>query len=117
MTKSMEQTLTFLEQNVLVNYSDFLNSSEKYNTDAKSMSFTMDSIHEQIEMLNTNLHGITDSITEINLMVGEASRGVNDVAEKNSKIVEMSNNTQAMALNNTTHANGLRKIVERFKLS
>lgn len=117
MSKSMDQTVTFLEQNVLVNYSDFLTSSEKYNTDAKSMSFTMDSIHEQIEMLNTNLHGITNSITEINLMVGEASRGVNDVAEKNSKIVEMSNHTQAMALDNTTHANGLSEIVEKFKLS
>ncbi len=117
MTKSMEQTLTFLEHNVLIDYNNFLDSSEKYHTDAKSMSNTMDSIHEQIELLNTNLHGISDSIAEINLMVGDASKGVSDVAEKNSKIVEMTNQTQSMALGNTAHAIGLREIVEKFKLS
>lgn len=116
MARSMEQTLHFLEQNVLVNYNDFLTSSEKYHSDARLMSSTMDSIHQQIELLNANLMGISNSISEINLMVGEASKGVNDVAVKNSNIVALTNRTQTMAKDNTDHAGGLKSIVNQFRL-
>jgi methyl-accepting chemotaxis protein len=116
MTKSLEQTLNFLGSNVLTDYDEFLKNSEKYTDDAGVMSETMDNIQQRIDQLNTNVSGIADSISEINMMISEASTGVNDVAEKNTDIVALTSQTQNMAKDNTDFANGLREIVEKFKL-
>jgi len=116
MSKNLEQTLNFLGKNVLSDYDTFLNSSTKYNADADVMSGTMDNIQKQIDELNTNVVGIADSISEINTMINEASSAVNDVAEKNSDIVALTSKTQNMSKENTEFANGLKEIVEKFKL-
>ncbi len=116
MTKSLQQTLDFLGDKVIEDYKTFMGDSEKYNEDAGFMSRAMMNIQTQIDLLNTNVHGITDSITEINLMISEAASGVTDVAEKNTNIVALTGRTQSMANENTAYANSLREIVERFKL-
>ncbi|HWT73408.1 MAG TPA: methyl-accepting chemotaxis protein [Mobilitalea sp.] len=116
MSKSLEQTLNFLGKNVLSDYDTFLNSSAKYNEDAGIMSKTMENIQSQIDLLNTNVLGIADSISEINMMISEASTGVNDVAEKNTDIVALTSQTQNMSNENTEYANSLKEIVEKFKL-
>lgn len=116
MAKSLEQTLNFLGTNVLKDYKDFLSNSEKYTSDAASMNETMENIQKQIDMLNANVLGISESISEINMMINEASTGVNDVAEKNTDIVALTTHTQDMAKENTEYANGLKEVVEKFKL-
>jgi methyl-accepting chemotaxis protein len=108
----LEQALNFLGTNVLSDYSTFLNNSDKYNSDAGIMNEAMESIQKQIEMLNTNVTGITNSISEINQMVNDASKGVNEVAESNTDIVSQTSNTQKMAKESTEYAEVLREIVE-----
>lgn len=116
MTKSLQQALSFLSTNVLTDYGNFLNNSEKYNTDAGMMNTTMEGIKLQIEMLNRNVQGISESIAEINMMVNESSKGVNDVAASNTNIVSLTNNTQEMANENKKLADNLHEIVDKFKL-
>lgn len=116
MSKSLEQTLNFLGKNVLSDYDSFLSSSAKYNDDAQVMSDTMDNIQKQIDQLNTNVLGIAVSISEINMMISEASTGVNDVAEKNTDIVALTSQTQNMSNENTEYADGLKEIVDKFHL-
>jgi len=116
MSKSLEQTLDFLEKNVLYDYDTFLNSSSQYNDDAGVMSETMERIKKQIEQLNTNVLGIADSISEIDVMVTDAATGVNDVAEKNTDIVTLTSKTHNMSDENTELANGLEEIIGKFKL-
>ncbi|MGB4659259.1 MAG: methyl-accepting chemotaxis protein, partial [Mobilitalea sp.] len=108
MSHTLEETLTFLENNVLKDYAEFIDSSEQYNSAAVTINDTMDGIHSQINLLDTNLHSISDSISEINSMVNESSCGVNEVAEKNTDIVALTNKTQLMAQANTDYANGLK---------
>jgi methyl-accepting chemotaxis protein len=50
------------------------------------------------------------------MMVSEASKGVNDVAEKNTNIVALTGSTQSMTKENTDYASGLKEIVDKFKL-
>lgn len=116
MSTSLEQILDFLEKNVLSDYRSFLNSSTKYNEDAKIMSRTMEHIKKQIEQLNDNVLGIAGSISEINTMISEASAGVNDVAEKNTDIVALTEKTFNMSNENKEIANKLKDIFNRFKL-
>jgi methyl-accepting chemotaxis protein len=116
MSQSLKQTLNFLEKNVQSDYTAFLENSEKYNTDAHIMNETMDSIREQIESMNANVLDISSSISEINAMMSEASRGVSDVAEKNTNIVSLTNDTQAMSKENSDYAEGLQEIANKFTL-
>jgi methyl-accepting chemotaxis protein len=116
MSKSLEQTLSFLGNNVLEDYNTFLSNSEKYNSDAGVMNEAMDSIQKQIDLLNSNILGISDSISEINMMVNEASSGVNEVAERNTDIVALTSDTKTKANENTVYAEGLKEIVDKFKL-
>ena len=116
LSKNLEQTLQFISSNVLPDYQIFISNSEKYHADAGTMSETMESIQKQIDLLSTNVLGITDSISEINQMVGEASIGVNDVAEKNTDIVALTSKTQEMVSMNHDYANSLKEIVDKFKL-
>jgi methyl-accepting chemotaxis protein len=116
MSKSLEQALNFLGTNVLNDYKAFLETSEQYNKDAGSMNETMENIQRQIDMLNTNVQGISESISEINMMISEASEGVTDVAEKNTNIVALTSQTQGAAEQNTRYADGLKDVVDKFKL-
>jgi methyl-accepting chemotaxis protein len=116
MSHSLLQTLNFLENNVQNDYIEFLNSSEKYNSEADIMHETMESIHKQIEVLNSNVISISDSIGDINTMVSEASKGVSDVAEKTADIVALTTNTQEMSKENAEYAAGLQEIVEKFRI-
>jgi methyl-accepting chemotaxis protein len=116
MSKSMEQILAFLGGNVLSDYDTFLNSSLQYNEDARTMSRTMEHIKKQIDQLNANVLGIAESISDINKMIAEASKGVNDVAEKNTDIVTLTSKTHDMSDENKVLANSLREMIGKFKL-
>jgi len=113
---SLEQTLKFLETNVIADYNSFMSSSEAYSSDADVMNQTTENVRKQIDMLNQNVQGISESLTEINAMINESSKGVNDVAESNTNIVSLTGNTQEMAQENTLDAKSLKEIVDKFKL-
>jgi len=116
MSKSLVQTLDFLEKKVLIDYQDFTKNSEQYNSDAETINDTMGSINNEINTLNTNVLTISESISEINSMISEASKAVSDVAEKNTNIVALTTNTQSMANENTNYSASLNEIVKKFKL-
>ncbi|MDF2543093.1 MAG: methyl-accepting chemotaxis protein [Herbinix sp.] len=116
MANSLEQTLSFLENNVLADYLNFKRNSERYNTDASTMNLTMTDIHTQIDTLSQNVLYIADSISEINRMVGDASSGITEVAEKNTDIVSLTTNTQSMVTESINYARGLKELVDKFQL-
>jgi Methyl-accepting chemotaxis protein len=116
MSRNLEMTLDFLETNVLADYTSFLGNSEEYNNDAGIMNETMDNIRRQIDMLNVNVQGISEAISEINMMVNESSKGVNDVAASNTNIVSLTSSTQEKVKENTLYADSLKEIVDKFKL-
>lgn len=116
MTKSLEQTLDFLEKNVLPDYNDFIQVSEQYNSDAITINDTLGSIHNGVSALNSNMLTISGSITEINTMINEASKGVIDVAEKNTDIVALTTDTYNMVQQSTDYVTSLKEIVDKFKL-
>lgn len=116
MTKSLEQTLEFLEKNVLVDYNDFTVVSEQYNSDAIIMNDTMKTIQSQVELANDSMLSISTSISEINAMVNDATEGIGDVAEKNTNIVTLTANTYDMVKENTDYAVKLKEMVEKFEL-
>jgi methyl-accepting chemotaxis protein len=116
MTKSLQQTIEFLESKVLTDYQNFMDVSDQYNNDANILNNAMESIHEAVDHMNSTMLSITDSISEINIMVSEASEGVVDVTEKNTSIVTLTTETYDMVKDSSLYAEKLQNIVSQFKL-
>lgn len=116
LTNCLERTLDFLENSILPDYQVFAGVSDRYHSDAMNMNEVLDSIHTGIDSLNTNLLQISDSVTEINTMINQSSKGVEDVAEKNTNIVSLTTKTYNMVRDSKKYAAALQEIVDKFKL-
>ena len=73
-------------------------------------------INESMESLNEITLQITASAAGINTIMEESAKGVIDIAEKTSEVVNMSSETNAMAERSTDNAKSLKEIVLKFKL-
>jgi len=116
MSKCLEETLVFLDDTVVKDYENFIEVSGQYNIDAKSVQNTMSVINENISMLTDVTAQIADSISGINITIGEAATGVTDIASRTSDIVLLTSKTYDMAQESMSYSNHLKEIVNSFKL-
>jgi len=116
MSKCLEETLVFLDDTVVKDYENFIEVSGQYNIDAKSVQNTMSVINENISMLTDVTAQIADSISGINITIGEAATGVTDIAARTSDIVLLTSKTYDMAQESMSYSNHLKEIVNSFKL-
>ncbi len=116
LTDCLEQSLTFLEKNVLSDYNDFLMTSNQYKEDALNINQVLNEIHGGINSLTQDLEQINTAIVEINSMVNDSSKGIHDVAGKNTDIVSLTLTTYSEVTGNRNHAIGLKEIVNKFSI-
>jgi methyl-accepting chemotaxis protein len=76
----------------------------------------MSVINENISMLTDVTAQIADSISGINITIGEAATGVTDIAARTSDIVLLTSKTYDMAQESMSYSNHLKEIVNSFKL-
>jgi methyl-accepting chemotaxis protein len=108
----LTHTLDFLENKILPDYASFSEISHSYHTNITNICEVLDGIGS----LNTHLQQITNSVAEINSMIGQSSKGVEDVAEKNTNIVSLIAKTYDMVKENKNYAAKFQEIVDKFKL-
>lgn len=116
MADSLMQILSFLEKNVLSDYSDFLDVSDQYNEDAIKVNSTMDNVHGAIDQLSEIMSKITEEIGEISIAINESTRGVIDIVERNQGIESLSTETYNKAKETVSCVDTLKAIVSYFKL-
>lgn len=116
MAQSLTQILSFLDENVLSDYSNFIDVSYQYNEDAIKVNATMDNMHEAIDELSVTMKNITQEMSEINLAISESASGVVDISSRNQGIESLSTETYNKAKETITCVNTLKSIVGHFKL-
>lgn len=87
LAECLKETISFLETNVLSDYSDFGKVSIQYRDDANEFKESMTEINNGITELNTNIKAIVEAINGINQTVGESANGVTDIAAKTTDMV------------------------------
>lgn len=112
----LNRTLQFIEKSVLKDYGEFMNVSETYNSDAMAFSDTITSICETIDKLDIATNEIADSISRINVTIGESTNGITGIAERANEVVNLSTDTYNRVQDNTNMAGTLQEIVEHFTL-
>lgn len=116
LTQSLVDALSFLENQVLADYSDFMSSSKEYSTAAKSIEEFMEHTNKEVSLLKHGIAQITVSMEGINDTISSAQIGVGDIAEKTADVVKLTSETFERTINCKSSAEKLREITTRFHL-
>lgn len=116
MSECLQTMLDFMNTKVMKDYGQFIETSIQYNTDADTFRKNMTDIHGSISQLAEALQTITASIEGINTTVGEAAKGVTDIAQKTSDVVGLTGETLEHANVSADCAGELKEILSRFQL-
>lgn len=116
MTECMEETTQFLEQSVLNDYKEFKEVSIQYQADADAYGSSMNQIKEAIGHFTELTITSAEALDGINNTVNESATGVTDIAQKTGEMVSKTVESNNMVKECYDCADGLRKIVEKFKM-
>ena len=116
LTQCLVDVLQFLENKVMKDYSEFMASSEEYNSAARSIGEFMNIANEEVNALKLNIASITEAMGGIRDNVNESTLGVNDIANKTMNVVELTVETFDRTTNCRNSAEKLMEITSRFKV-
>lgn len=116
MTKCLNLSTDFLEQNVLTDYSEFMKISEQYAADAGSYEAGMRDISAAVDSLGNAIDDIAQAISGISKMANESAQGVSLIAEKTTEIVQKMADEETLVEGNRTNAENLEQIVNQFTI-
>lgn len=109
-------TLDFLENRVMADYSSFMESSNEYSSAAQSIEDFMNQTNHEVRELKHNIAQIATSTEGINSTISGAQLGVNNIAEKTTDVVKLTSETFDRTTNCKESAEKLRNITSRFRL-
>lgn len=116
LTKCLVDALDFLENKVMNDYSEFMNSSKEYSDATKTIEEFMQLANNEVNELKVGIMDITTAMEGISGNISECSVGINDIAEKTTNVVELTGETYERTTNCRDSAQKLRAITSRFKL-
>lgn len=115
-SRAMEETSLFLENNVLADYDGFNEIGSQYLADADVFKSTMDKISVDIEELNDAISKIVANLEDVQVTVSDTSNGVSNIAEKTSDVVQVTTDNYELTNNTVLSVDDLKLIVDRFEL-
>lgn len=116
MQESSEAILSFIDDIVLADYDKLAESSERYKTDAATMSELLKEFEQAADHLDAAVSGISVAVNEVAATMNECTRGVTDMADKTNDIVDKTFTEVKMADENTASAKELQSLVGQFKI-
>ena len=116
LTKCLVDALDFLENKVMNDYSEFMNSSKEYSDATRTIEEFMQLANNEVNELKAGIMDITAAMEGISGNISECSVGINDIAEKTTNVVELTGETYERTMNCRDSAQKLRAITSRFKL-
>lgn len=116
MSGTLEETLSFLEKNVLTDYDNFNQVGEQYLQDADVFKTSMLNISSEISQLDASIQQVATGVNDIQTTIGEASIGVTDIAEKTSETVTKASDNYKLSSNTKDNVTTLKQIVDRFEI-
>lgn len=114
METCLQEILTFLEDTVLKDYSDFMGVAEKYTQDASDFEENMKSIGAEVETLLSAIVEIADSVNSITMTVGEAADNISSIAQKTLDVSQLVEGNAELMETNSENVVKLKNIVDMF---
>lgn len=115
MEACMQETLSFLEETVLKDYSGFMDVAEKYTEDASGFEDNMKAIGREVDTLLAAIVEIADSISGITMTVGEAAQNITSIAQKTQDVSRLVEGNVELMDTNADNVVKLQQIVDMFQ--
>lgn len=115
MESCLQETVSFLEETVLKDYSDFMGVAEKYTQDASDFEENMKTIGSEVETLLSAIVEIAESVNNITQTVAEAADNISSIAQKTEDVSQLVEGNAELVETNSENVVKLQKIVEMFK--
>lgn len=116
MAACLKDSTEFLEHTVLSDYQEFAEVSEQYTDDARTFDESMGQIQDSITNLTDSMTGIGNAIMEINATIGEATEGVNTIAESSAKMKDGVSDSLGQMQTSIDSIQHLDQVVEKFSI-
>ena len=111
-----EEVLTFINTRVAADYAKLGDVSEQYSRDAATVNALMTEFEASADQLRETVGGIATAVSEVAATMNEGAAGVQDIAEKNSDIVEKTLAESGKAKETMQSAEEMERLVSRFKV-
>lgn len=106
LANNSDDMVEYINKRILPDYESFVEASRQYQTDANYVSDKMNGFFTKSEKLKNEMDKISKSMGNISQVVEESSKGVTNVAESASELVdEMGSVNQEMMVNQEITAN------------
>lgn len=112
----MKEVLLFVEERVMTDYTSFINVSKLYHEDARDVNNRMTEIYEIAGELQQSSSQIAEAITGIVSIIGEATYGINDFANKTGEVVSLSLDVSNVIEKTSNNSKELDDIARSFTI-
>lgn len=114
LSEQSSRALVFIEENVLVDYNKFHETSEKHNEDAEKIHQTLTTFHRSFEEVSQAFSTIRESIENTNKAMQENTEAASKIVKQTDSILEQTNKIEDISKNNEESAKTLKELVEKF---
>lgn len=108
--------LNFLEHKVLNDYNEFMQSSDEYSGETRSIEEFMNQANEEVMELKRFIDEIVDAISEVNSNISDCNTGISDIAQKTTDVVGLTAEAFDKTSSGKVSARQLSEITSRFQL-
>lgn len=116
LSKCATGILDFLQGTVMEDYSKMVDTSEYYNSDAKSIEELVSYLDKTTDELMNTIAKMVDSINQVSKAIDESAHGITDIAEHNGDISSQTENMAALAKEAEGAAVDLAELVSVFTI-
>ncbi len=115
MESCLQETIAFLEETVLKDYSDFMDVADKYKQDAAYFEENMKNLVYEMDALLGAIVQIAESVSNITVTVGEAANNISSIAQKTQDVSQLVEGNAELVETNSENVVKLKNIVDMFK--
>lgn len=117
LVKDSHDLIEIMEENVMKDYDDFVQSSYDDIEDTKTLNTSMKEILAKANDIESNISNITSAMNEIGMTMEESTEATADIAEKNMNILEGMHNMSMEMTKGQEMVGRLEELVKLVKIS
>lgn len=115
LSSNATKMLSFVNENVMKDYDNFVEVVNQYENDADIMSSILTEFAAKISEVSGTMENMNTGINNISVTVDESAKGITGVAEDATKLVNAISQIQAETENNQNISQDLESEVKRFE--
>lgn len=114
---SAKQILDFIDHKVILDYDNFIGSSEEYRRDTFKINDFMKNFLDISKKVSDAVETIVGSITEISTTVNTGTVGLSNITDKNFHILNKINSLESFIRDNQNTTNKLHEVINKFRIA